>query len=117
LIKILLVDDHAVIRMGLRKLLNEIKDFEVVAEADSGEQALELIAEYTVDVVLMAIKMPGIGGLEATRRLLQSNSELKIVVLSAFTEDPYPYHLVHAGAKSYLTKDCGLDEIVEAIIK
>lgn len=117
LIKILLVDDHEIVRVGLRKLLAEVKDFEVVAEASSGEQALELVVAHPINVVLMDIKMPGIGGLESTRRLLQTNPKLKIIVLSACTQAPYPYHLILAGAKGYLTKDCRMDEVVEAIYK
>lgn len=117
MIKILLVDDHTIIRMGVRKVLAEVKDFEVIAEANSGERALELARENTIDVVLMDIIMPGIGGFEATRRLLQKNSELKVIVLSVLTETLYPYHFVRIGVKGYLTKDCGANEIVKAIYK
>lgn len=115
MIKILLVDDHEILRTGIRRLLSDIEEFEVVAEANSGEQAIEFVATQAVDVVLMDIKMPGIGGLEATSRLLQINPKLKIIVLSAFTEDPYPYHLATAGAKGYVTKACPIEEIIKAI--
>ena len=115
LIKILLVDDHEVLRTGIHRLLSDIEDFEIVAEANSGEQAIEFVATHPVDVILMDIKMPGIGGLEATSRLLQIEPKLKIIVLSAFTDDPYPYHLAAAGAKGYLTKACPIQEIINAI--
>jgi len=117
LIKILLVDDHKIVRTGLRKLLAEVKDFEVVAELSNGEQALEFVGKNSVDIIFMDIVMPGIGGLEATRRLLQINPEVKIIILSACGQDPYPYHLIHAGAKGYLTKECQFDEMVKAVHK
>jgi two-component system, NarL family, invasion response regulator UvrY len=115
LIRILLVADHKIVRAGLRKLLADIEDCEVVGEANSGEQALEFAAKNPVDIVFMDIAMPGIGGLEATRRLSKTNPEIKVIVLSACAQDPYPYHLTQAGAKGYLTKECQFDEMMKAI--
>jgi two-component system invasion response regulator UvrY len=116
-INVLLVDDHALVRNGLKALLDGVSGVKVVGEAGSGEQALRMVREKKPHVVLMDVKMPGIGGLEATRRLIHSNPEVKVIAVTACNEDPYPSRLIQTGAAGFLAKDCGLDELVEAIRK
>ena len=96
-------------------MLADIDGLQVVGEADSGETALKLARELKPDVVLMDVKMPGIGGLEATRKLLRSHPDTKVVAVTVCEEDPFPTRLMQAGAAGYLTKGAGLDEMVQAI--
>lgn len=115
MIKVLLVDDHKLVRSGIRRILDESEDMEVVAEAQSGEDALRLAGELRPDVVLMDVSMPGIGGLEATRKLVHFLPEVRIIALSVHKEDPFPGRLLEAGAMGYLTKDCAAEEIIKAV--
>ncbi len=117
MIKVMLVDDHALVRAGIRRILEETADMEVLAEADTGEGAIQLAREHKPEVVLMDINMPGIGGLEATRRLMQYDDKIKIIAVSMYADDPFPGRMLSAGAVGYLTKDCAADEIVTAIRK
>lgn len=117
MINVMLVDDHALVRAGIRRILDETADMEVVAEADTGEEAIRLAREHKPEVVLMDINMPGIGGLEATRRLMQYDDSIKIIAVSMYADDPFPGRMLSAGAMGYLTKDCAADEIVVAIRK
>ncbi len=117
MINVMLVDDHALVRAGIRRILEETADMEVVAEADTGEEAIQLAREHKPEVVLMDINMPGIGGLEATRRLMQYDDSIKIIAVSMYADDPFPGRMLSAGAMGYLTKDCAADEIVVAIRK
>jgi len=111
---VLIVDDHDIVRLGIRRLLEEAGYS--VAEADSGETALQLTREgLQPRVVLMDIQMPGIGGLEATRRLLAHAPDSRIIVLTAITDGPLPRALLKAGAHGYLTKGCSLEEMNRAI--
>lgn len=96
-------------------MLADIDGLQVVGEADSGESSLKLARELKPDVVLMDVKMPGIGGLEATRKLLRSHPDIKVVAVTVCEEDPFPTRLLQAGAAGYLTKGAGLDEMVQAI--
>jgi len=115
LIRVLVVDDHDLVRTGITRMLADIDGLQVVGEADSGESALKLARELKPDVVLMDVKMPGIGGLEATRKLLRSQPDTKVVAVTVCEEDPFPTRLLQAGAAGYLTKGAGLDEMVQAI--
>lgn len=115
MIKIMLVDDHRLVRAGLRRVLQEVADMSVVAEASNGEEALDLAREHTPDVVLMDINMPGIGGLECTRRLLQRHPGIKVIAVSMHMEEPYPSRFLAGGAAGYLSKDSAADEVVAAI--
>ncbi len=116
-IRVMLVDDHDLIRYGLRRLLEDQNGIEVVEEASSGEQALEKVRTAKPDVVLMDINMPGIGGFEATCRMSQTHPESKIIVLTVHSEGPLPKRILEAGAVGYLTKGCPVEEMVEAIQK
>lgn len=117
MIKIMIVDDHALVRMGICRLLEDIADIEVVAEADSGEAALKIARETKLDVVLLDMKMPGIDGLEVTRRMQRSHPGIKIIAVTAFAKEPFPTRILQAGALGYLTKECGVVEMTEAIRK
>ncbi|EKT4465511.1 UvrY/SirA/GacA family response regulator transcription factor [Pseudomonas juntendi] len=115
MIRVLVVDDHDLVRTGITRMLADIDGLQVVGEADSGESALKLARELKPDVVLMDVKMPGIGGLEATRKLLRSHPDIKVVAVTVCEDDPFPTRLMQAGAAGYLTKGAGLDEMVQAI--
>ena len=115
MINVLLVDDHELIRTGIRRLLDDVSGITVYAEAESGEEALKKVRSRLPDVVLMDVSMPGIGGLEATRKLRQFSPELPIIILTVHTDDPFPSSLLKAGASGYLHKGCKVDEIVDAI--
>lgn len=115
MIRVLLVDDHKLVRTGMRHILERADDIEVMGEAESGEAAVDMVRELAPDVVLMDVNMPGIGGLEATRKLLSIKPELRIVVVSVHVREPYPGQLMAAGALGYLTKDCDEKEILAAV--
>jgi two-component system invasion response regulator UvrY len=115
MIRVLIVDDHELVRTGIKRILEDTRDIRVVAEASTGEEALGLVREHRPDVVLMDVNMPGIGGLEATRKLIQSHPELRVIVVTIHVDEPYPTRLLEAGASGYLTKGCAVDEIVDAI--
>ncbi|HEB85849.1 MAG TPA: two-component system response regulator UvrY [Gammaproteobacteria bacterium] len=115
MINVMLVDDHDLVRTGVKRLLEDNGGFRIVAEATSGEQALELIRETHPQVVLMDINMPGIGGLEATSKLLRQKADLKIIIISMHTDELFPQRVLKAGAMGYLTKGSHIDEIVHAI--
>lgn len=115
MIKVLVVDDHDLVRTGITRMLADIEGLQVVGQADCGEDCLKLARELKPDVVLMDVKMPGIGGLEATRKLLRSQPDIKVVVVTVCEEDPFPTRLMQAGAAGYMTKGAGLEEMVQAI--
>jgi two-component system invasion response regulator UvrY len=114
-IKVLLVDDHDLVRTGIRRLLDDAEGIEVVAEAKDGEDAVAAVRKKLPDVVLMDVNMPGIGGLEATRKIAQIAPQLPVIILTVHTDDPFPSSLLKAGASGYLHKGCKLDEIILAI--
>ncbi|MBA2650426.1 MAG: response regulator [Legionella sp.] len=117
MIKVLIVDDHALVRMGIRRLLEDMTDVEVVADAESGEQALTLVKVLCPDVILLDMKMPGIDGWEVTRRLKKSNPNIKIIAVTAMSSDPLPIRVLQLGAMGYLTKESGAEEMAAAIRK
>lgn len=114
-INILLVDDHDLVRLGIKKLLGNIADLKIIGEAGSGELAIQMARELKPDVILMDLKMPGIGGLEATHKLLRTNPSIKVIVVTSCDEDPFPAHLVRAGAMGYIIKTANVEELVTAI--
>lgn len=115
MIRVLVVDDHDLVRTGITRMLADIDGLQVVGQADSGEESLKKARELKPDVVLMDVKMPGIGGLEATRKLLRSHPDIKVVAVTVCEEDPFPTRLLQAGAAGYMTKGAGLTEMVQAI--
>lgn len=114
-IKILVVDDHDLMRMGLVRIMAEEEGFEIVGEADCGEKAITMARELQPDVVLMDVKMPGIGGVEATRRLVALNENLKVLAVTSCEDELYPSRLIQAGAAAYLTKRTQPSEVVKAV--
>lgn len=115
MIKVLVVDDHDLVRMGITRMLADISGLKVVGEAASGEDAVRLARELSPQVVLMDVKMPGIGGLEATRKLLRQDPDIRVLAVTVCEEEPFPSRLLKAGAAGYLTKGAALDEMVRAI--
>ncbi len=115
MINVVVVDDHDLVRAGITRLLSDVQGIEVVGEANSGEQAIQVAKEKHPHVVLMDVKMPGMGGLEATRKMLRNDPSIKIIALSIYDSEPFPTKLLQAGASGYLTKGALLDEMVNAI--
>jgi DNA-binding NarL/FixJ family response regulator len=114
-IKVILVDDHAVVRAGFRLLLATSETIEVIAEADQGEQAVQLAQNNLADVMVMDLSMPGMGGLEAIRRISERNKQIKILVFSVHDEQVYVNRALQAGAKGYITKNSAPNILPEAI--
>lgn len=108
MINVLLVDDHELVRAGIRRILEDIKGIKVVGEACCGEDAVKWCRTNAVDVVLMDMNMPGIGGLEATRKIARSTADIKVIMLTVHTENPLPAKVMQAGAAGYLSKGAGL---------
>ncbi|HRQ63450.1 MAG TPA: response regulator [Xanthomonadaceae bacterium] len=111
----MLVDDHDLVRAGLRSIVEAQPDMKIAAEAASGEEAVRLAKTLKPDVILMDLNLPGIGGLGATERIVRSKSQCRIVVVSAQTESPFPRRLLEAGALAYVTKAGPADELLQAI--
>jgi two-component system invasion response regulator UvrY len=114
-INVFLADDHELVRTGIRRLLEDVRGLKVVGESDSGEAAVKWCRTAHPDIILMDMNMPGIGGLEATRKILRFNPDIKIIVLTIHTENPFPTQVMKAGAAGYLTKGAGIDEMITAI--
>ncbi len=114
-IRVLIADDHPLFREGMRGRLERVTDVEVVGEASSGDEAVGRARELKPAVVLMDIKMPGVNGIEATRRILESNPHVGVVVLTMFEDDDSVFAAMRAGAKGYLLKDSGGREVLNAI--
>jgi two-component system invasion response regulator UvrY len=116
-IGVMVVDDHDLVRYGFVRLLSDQEGIEVVAEANTGEKAIERCRQDhdLIDVILMDVNMPGIGGLEATRRINTQWPDIGIIILTALADGPLPKRLLQAGAKGYLTKGNEVDEMVAAI--
>lgn len=117
MIKVLLVDDHELVRTGIEALLNAAEDIKVVGVAKSGEEAVKAIVESSADIVLMDVNMPGIGGVEACRRILQYDPDAKIVALSVHNDGPIPHQLLKLGVLGFISKGSPVDEMIHAIRK
>ncbi len=117
LIRVLIVDDHALVRMGIRRLLDDLPDIQVVAEAEDGETALVMVKLHHPDVVLLDMKMPGIDGWEVTRRLKKTSPQVKVIAVTALSTEPLPSRVLQLGAMGYLTKESGPEEMAAAIRK
>ncbi len=117
MISVLLVDDHELVRTGIEALLNDVEDIAVIGVAKSGEEAVEAVIELMPDVVLMDVNMPGIGGVEACRRILHENDKVKIIAVSVHNDGPIPHQLLKIGVLSFISKGSPVDEMVHAIRK
>lgn len=117
MIKVLIVDDHALVRIGIRRLLEDTDDIEVIAEAEDGECALTVAKKYQPDIILLDLKMPGLDGIEVIRRLKHTGLSAKIIALSAVSAEPVPEKVLQLGAMGYLTKESSFEEMTVAIRK
>jgi two-component system, NarL family, invasion response regulator UvrY len=115
LIKVLIVDDLDLIRVGIKSLLEQASGIKVLGEAQCGEEAVSMARKMNPDIILMDLQMPGIGGLEATKKLMHYVPDTKVIVLTICEEEPFPTRLIQAGAMGYLTKGCNRDEMLQAI--
>lgn len=114
-INVLIADDHNLVRAGIRSILSNDKQIKVVGEAGTGEEAIKLVRELSPRVVLMDLKMPGIGGLEATRKILHFNPEVRVLVVTMYEDNIHPVRLLQVGAAGYLTKEADPSEMLQAI--
>ncbi|MCA0911590.1 UvrY/SirA/GacA family response regulator transcription factor [Marinobacter nauticus] len=117
MIRVLVVDDHELVRSGITRMLADNPDIDVIGQASSGEEAIDCVRENRPDIVLMDIRMPGIGGLEATRRILRIDDSIRVIVVTACADDPYPARVMQSGATAYITKGADIQEMVRAIRK
>jgi DNA-binding NarL/FixJ family response regulator len=117
MIRILIADDHRLFRSGLIRMLQDGRGFQVVGEAESGERAVQLARELRPNIVLMDLLMPGIGGLEATGRIVRMGLDIRVIALTGCDDAPFPVQMLKAGACGYLTKGVTTDELVTAIRK
>jgi two-component system invasion response regulator UvrY len=114
-INILLVDDHELVRTGISRIIDDVRGMKVIGEAESGEDAVKWCRSNEPDVILMDINMPGIGGLDAMHKILRINEDIKIIMLTMHTENPFPTKVMQAGAAGYLSKGACPDEVLNAI--
>lgn len=117
MIDVLIVDDHDLVRYGISRLLEDMPNIRVAGEAATGEEAIRLARKLKPDVILMDVLMPGVGGLEATRRIHHFEPDIRVIAVTACDDDVYPSRLLNAGASGYLTKGAGVEEMAEAISK
>jgi two-component system invasion response regulator UvrY len=115
LINVLLVDDHELVRTGIKRILDDVRGFKVIGEAKTGEEAVQFCRQHAPNIVLMDMNMPGMGGLEATKKICRYCPDVKIIVLTVNCEDPFPSKVMQIGAHGFLTKGAGSDEMVSAI--
>lgn len=115
-IKVLIADDHVFYREGVRALLGNVQEIEVVGEASNGEEAIANTRELQPDVILMDLKMPGMNGIDATRRIHESHPGTGVLVITMFDDDDSVFAAMRAGARGYLLKDADKDEVVRAIV-
>ncbi|MBL1212686.1 MAG: response regulator transcription factor [Ignavibacteriae bacterium] len=113
--KVILADDHKILRAGLKNLLSSEPDIEVVAEADNGRDALKLVEKEEPDIIIMDIGMPKLNGIETTKRICESQCKTKVIALSMHSDKQFITGMLAAGATGYLLKDCAVDELVIAI--
>lgn len=117
MIKVMVVDDHDLVRMGITRMLADSPDIGVISDVDNGETAIQLAKQLKPDVILLDVNMPTIGGLEVTKRLLQNDKNTKILAVSSLATQPYPSMLIKAGVSGYITKGTPLDEMIKGIKK
>ncbi|HEY0603913.1 MAG TPA: response regulator transcription factor [Herpetosiphonaceae bacterium] len=114
-IRVVLADDHSVVRKGVREFLEEEPDIDVIGEASDGLQAVELATELQPDVIVMDIKMPQLSGVDATRRIRSAAPKVRVLALTAYDDDPYIFGLLEAGASGYVLKTAESSELIRAI--
>ena len=114
-IKVIIADDHKVVREGTRELLHKENDLEVIAEAGDGEEAVELVRRLKPNVVIMDIAMPKLNGIDATKQIKSINPRVAVLILTAYEHDQYVFALLEAGAAGYLLKDVRGQEVIEAV--
>lgn len=115
MIRVLIADDHPLVRSGMRALLTATEDLEVVAEAATGIEAVSLATRMQPDVVIMDVRMPGLNGIEATRRILEANPQIRILVVTLIEDDDSVFAALRAGARGYVLKEAGEGEVLRAI--
>jgi two-component system, NarL family, invasion response regulator UvrY len=115
MIRVIFVDDHAMVRAGYRASLAKIADIEVIGEAGTGEEGIRLARELKPHVVLMDLHLPGISGLEAAARIVHHDEHCRVIALTGHNESPFPRRFLEAGAAGYVTKECPVEELVQAI--
>jgi len=115
-IKVILVDDHSIFRKGVKHLLSDYHEIEIIAEASTGQEALQITQSLNPDVVITDISMPDMNGLDLTREIKKLNPNVNVLVLSMYQEDEYIKRSFSSGANAYLDKDCGEEEVVKAIM-
>ncbi len=115
MIRVLIVDDHAIVRQGLRRILEEAKGMQVGGEAANGIEALKMLRTGRWDVILLDISMPGKNGVDTLKQIMEMNRDAKVLILSMYPEDQYAVRLMKAGASGYMTKETAPEQLVEAI--
>jgi two-component system, NarL family, invasion response regulator UvrY len=115
MIRIVLVDDHALVRTGFRAILQQEADFDVVGDAENGEVGVELVRKLKPDVVLMDVNLPGISGLEAANRILHYLPKTRVIAVTGLEDSPFPRRFLEAGAAGFVTKACPADELLRAV--
>lgn len=115
MINVLLVDDHELVRTGIKRILEDVRGVKVVGDAETGEEAVQFCRKHNPDAVLMDMNMPGIGGIEATKKIIRFCPDTKVIFLTVHTENPIPAKVMQIGASGYLTKGAGSDEMIKAI--
>ncbi len=113
--RILVADDHQIVRAGLKNLLSECKDFTIAGEAGSGKDAIKMVRESEWDIVLLDISMPDMNGVDALKQIKRSKPDLPVLILSMHPEDQYAINLMRAGANGYVCKECAPEELIKAI--
>jgi DNA-binding NarL/FixJ family response regulator len=114
-IRVLLADDHVLVRQGIRQFLEEEDDIEVTAEANDGAEAIQMVQEQQPDIAVLDIRMPKVSGVEATRRIKEHFPKVRVLILTAYDDDPYVFALLQAGADGYVLKTASADELVRAV--
>ena len=117
MINILIVDDHLIVREGIKRIINDTPDIKIVAEASSGQEAMDLICENKYDMILLDISMPGLNGLQTLKLIKKYNNKLSVLMLSMHSEEQYAMRSMKAGASGYMTKDTASNQLVKAIRK
>ena len=115
MINILLVDDHELVRTGIRRILEDVRGMKVIGEEESGEAAFQFCRSNKPDIVLMDMNMPGIGGIEATKKISRYCPDVKVIILTMYAEDPFPTKVMQNGAQGFLAKTTSPDDLVNAI--